>query len=90
MVRRLAMLSHLYTVVRKDWGYSMPANRVQLVRRPTVDNARDRRFFDSIRLRGVTEDECPPEELAWIVASTESSELPAILTLAAKTGMRRS
>ncbi|WP_241074438.1 tyrosine-type recombinase/integrase [Achromobacter insuavis] len=90
VVRRLAMLSHLYTVVRKDWGYSMLANPVQLVRRPTVDDARDRRFFDSIRLRGVTEDECPREELAWIVESTESPELPAILTLAAETGMRRS
>lgn len=90
VVRRLALLSHMYTVVRKDWGYSMLANPVQLVRRPTVDDARDRRFFDSIRLRGVAEEECPREELAWIAESTDSAELPVILTLAAETGMRRS
>lgn len=90
VVRRLAMLSHLFTVVRKDWGYPMLANPVQLVRRPTVDDARDRRFFDAIRLRGVPEEECPREEITWIVESTESVELPTVLSLAAETGMRRS
>lgn len=90
VVRRLALLSHLYTVVRKDWGFPMLANPVQLVRRPTVDDARDRRFFDSIRLRGIAEQECPREELTWIIESTDSVELPTVVILASETGMRRS
>jgi integrase len=90
VVRRLAFLSHVFTVLRKDWGWTELANPVQLVRRPTVDDARDRRLFDQIRLRGVSESECPREELAWIIQSTRSIELPTILELAAETGMRRS
>lgn len=90
VVRRLAFLSHVYTVLRKDWGWTELANPVQLVRRPTIDDARDRRLFDQIRLRGVSEAECPREELTWIIQSTRSPELPIILTLASETGMRRS
>jgi integrase len=90
VVRRLALLSHVYTVIRKDWGFDSLANPVQLVRRPTVDDARDRRFLDRIRLRGVSEDECPREEVSWIIRATESAELPTILTVAVETGMRRS
>ncbi|KDC65717.1 site-specific integrase [Bordetella bronchiseptica] len=88
--RRLAFLSHVFTVIRKDWGLDWLANPVQLVRRPTVDDARDRRLFDGIRLRGVSEAECPREELEWILQSTRSTELPTIARLAAETGMRRS
>src|SRR5690606_9897087 len=42
--RRLALLSHLYTVARKEWGLHWLANPVQLVSRPAVDDARDRRL----------------------------------------------
>lgn len=90
VVRRLAFISHVYTVIRKDWGHDQLANPAQLVRRPAIDNARDRRFFDSIRLRGVPEDECPKEEIEWIIRNTRSAELPTILTIAKETGMRRS
>jgi len=90
VVRRLALLSHVFTVLRKDWGLSWLANPVQLVRRPGVDDARERRLFERIRLRGVSQDVCPREELAWIVQATRSRELPTILMLAVETGMRRS
>lgn len=90
VVRRLAFLSHVFTVLRKDWGFPSLANPVQLVRRPTVDDARDRRLFTSIRLRGVDESDCPKNELTWILDATESEELPTILMLASQTGMRRS
>lgn len=89
IVRRLAFLSHVFTVLRKDWGWPELANPVQLVRRPTVDDARDRRIFQHIRLRGVSESECPRSELDWILASTESAELPTIVTLAVESTMRR-
>jgi len=90
VVRRLALLSHLFTVLRKDWGLSWLANPVQLVRRPKVADARDRRLFDRVRLRGVSEMDCPSDELAWIMRATRSRELPVILMLAVETGMRRS
>lgn len=89
VVRRLAFLSHVFTVLRKDWGWTELANPVQLVRRPAVSDSRDRRLFDQIKLRGVSEDECPPGELEWIMRSTRSAELPTIMVLASESGMRR-
>lgn len=88
--RRLALLSHLYTVARKEWGLHWLANPVQLVSRPAVDDARDRRLFTSIRLYGVSTEECPRNELDWIKLHTRSEALPTIITLAVETGMRRS
>ncbi|MNT96903.1 hypothetical protein D3C72_2391080 [compost metagenome] len=55
-----------------------------------MDDARDRRLFDRITLRGVSEDDCPRQELEWIIRATWSAELPTILTVAKETGMRRS
>ncbi|CAN0622117.1 Integrase [Burkholderia multivorans] len=89
VVRRLAMLSHLYTVARKEWGWTELANPVQLVRRPTVNDARDRRLYTQIRLRGVSEENCPRNELDWILRATESPELPTIAMLASESAMRR-
>ncbi|MDX3878112.1 tyrosine-type recombinase/integrase [Achromobacter denitrificans] len=90
VVRRMAFLSHVYTVIRKDWGFDQLANPVQLVRRPAVDDARDRRLFDRITLRGVSDEDCPRQELDWIIRATNSAELPTILIVAKETGMRRS
>jgi integrase len=89
VVRRLAFVSHVFTVLRKDWGYDDLANPVELVRRPTVADARDRRLYTAIRLRGVSDVDCPRNELDWIIAATESEELPVILTLAVESAMRR-
>jgi integrase len=90
VVRRLAFISHVFTVSRKDWGFGDLANPVQLVRRPTIDDARERRLYTAIRLRGVPETTCPRHELDWIIDATESPELPVILTLAVESAMRRS
>lgn len=89
VVRRLAFLSHVFTVLRKDWGWTELANPVQLVRRPAVDDARDRRLFDQIKLRGISEGECPRGELEWIIQATRSVELPTIVILASESSMRR-
>ena len=55
-----------------------------MVRRPAIDDARDRRLFDRIALRGLSEEQCPRQELDWIIQATRSSELPTILTVAGK------
>lgn len=88
--RRLALISHLYTVARKEWGLHWLANPTQLVTRPAVDDARDRRLFTRIRLNGLSSAECPASELDWIRRATRSEALPTILTLAKETAMRRS
>ncbi|SAI74550.1 shufflon-specific DNA recombinase [Bordetella ansorpii] len=90
VVRRLALLSHLYTVARKTWKHRQLANPVQFVDRPAVNNARERRLYDNIRLRGVPAAECPRSEIEWLIRATRSAELPTIMVLAAESGMRRS
>ena len=88
--RRLTIVSHMYTLARKDWGYGWIENPAALVRRPAVDDARDRRLFDQIRMRGLTAGECPRTEPDWMIHATRSKQLPTIMYLAVETGMRRS
>jgi len=43
-MRYLALLSHLFNTARKEWGMESVANPVELVKKPKVQNARDRRL----------------------------------------------
>ncbi len=90
VTRRLAFVSHVYTVAAKDWGLANLANPVAKIRWPQVDNARDRRIFDRIQHRGIPVSECPRSELEWLMLNTRSKTLPTIMMLAVETGMRRS
>ncbi len=87
--RRFAVISHMYNVAKKLWALPWLENPVSLVLLPAVDDARDRRIFDRISLRGVPADECPRSELDWILNATRSKQLPTIVHLAVETGMRR-
>lgn len=89
VTRRLAVLSHLFTTARKEWGMVNLANPVELVTRPVVQNGRTRRLYERIKLRGVSTDECPTSELQWLINATRSKELPTIMLLASETSMRR-
>ncbi|MCP9760234.1 hypothetical protein EGI20_13105 [Aquitalea sp. S1-19] len=71
----LAVLSHLYTVARKEWGYERLSNPCDDIRKPAVGKSRDRRFEG--------------DELQRILDETDSEILQAILQLAIETGMRR-
>jgi integrase len=74
----LALLSHLFTVARKEWGMEGLANPLASVSKPsTAGTARDRRLHDG-ELDALQLVEDSP---AW---------LPAVITLAVETGMRRS
>jgi len=42
--KELALLSHMFNVARQEWGMESISNPVQLVRKPRVENARDRRL----------------------------------------------
>lgn len=88
VLRRLARLSHLFNTARKEWGMESVANPVELVRKPSVANARTRRISTpsaASRRNGRAQN-----EVERIVAASESRMLPTIITLAVETAMRRS
>ena len=75
VVRYLAVLSHVFTVSRLDWGYPV-ANPVDEVRKPKVSNARSRRPSAA--------------EFDALLKQTNNSELALFFRLAIETAMRRS
>ncbi|RQT37107.1 site-specific integrase [Burkholderia cepacia] len=96
VLRRLAVLSHVFNVARKEWGMESLSNPVELVRKPQPNNARTRRITpaDSSHHPSshgeVQSDRSALDwELEWIVNASESSLLPSIIWLAVETAMRR-
>lgn len=87
VLRRLQVLSHVFNVARREWGMESAANPVELVRKPSANNARSRRIVEPGEpMRG----DVTQGELERIIAATESKLLPTILRLAVETAMRRS
>ncbi|MEM5449106.1 tyrosine-type recombinase/integrase [Paraburkholderia guartelaensis] len=86
VVRRLAVISHLFTIARKEWGLESLSNPVELVRKPTIKNERTRRISSIERHdeRGASTD-----ELTYVKAATASAFLPALIDIAVETAMRR-
>ena len=74
--RRLAVLSHLFTIASKEWGFKID-NPVLNVRKPKLPESRDRRFSD--------------KELNLLIFGNKTSEkLKSIIQIALETGMRQS
>ena len=71
---RLALISHSLEVARKEFEINAE-NVVRSIRKPQARNERSRRFMDG--------------EADRIIAATQSDDLPAFLTVALETGMRR-
>ncbi|MGF6815879.1 integrase [Paraburkholderia atlantica] len=96
VLRRLAVLSHVFNVARKEWGMESLSNPVELIRKPQPNNARTRRIAlgepaagapgvdDSESARGAQDG-----ELERVVMASNSALLPAIVWLAVETAMRR-
>lgn len=92
VLRRLAVLSNVFTIARKEWGMESLSNPVELVRKPKPKNARTRRVAAAVHLatldsgadRGANDG-----ELERVIAASGSSMLPAIIRLAVETAMRR-
>ena len=76
IVRRLAVLSRVFNVARREWGMESLTNPVELVSKPSVRNARDRRVEQA--------------EIDALCAATGSAELAGFIRLAVETAMRRS
>lgn len=87
VLRRLAVLSHVFNTARKEWGMESLANPVELIRKPAPRNARTRRVTVlpvAGHGRGRASDEA-----ARLIAASESPTLPKIVALAIETAMRR-
>jgi len=86
VLRRLAVLSHVFNVARKDWGMESLSNPVELISKPKLSNARSRRVaaIGEFEGRGAAED-----ELVRIIEASGSTVLPAVIRIAVETAMRR-
>ena len=86
VLRRLSVLSHVFNVARREWRMESVVNPVELVRKPSFNNARTRR----VELRAKVKGKAAQSEVDFVIAATGSSTLPAVITLAVETAMRRS
>ncbi|HCE6497185.1 TPA: tyrosine-type recombinase/integrase [Pseudomonas aeruginosa] len=89
VLRRLAVLSHVFTIARKEWGMEGLLNPVELIRKPQVSNARTRRIVNIASPAARGSERCSEGEVERILAATGSDILPAIVRLAIETAMRR-
>lgn len=97
VVRRLALLSHVFSIARKEWGMESLSNPTEAVRKPQLKDARTRRIDnadDSTELSSDIEAQgqrsTQDGELERIIAASCSEQLPAVIALAVETAMRRS
>ena len=74
----LALISHLFTVARQDWGMPHLSNPVKAVRKPRLPPGRDRRLVGDEEAR-----------LLAAAATTCGGEIGPIITWAIETAMRR-
>ncbi|MPW20143.1 tyrosine-type recombinase/integrase [Paraburkholderia sp. CNPSo 3157] len=94
VLRRLAVLSHVFSVARKEWGIESLSNPVELLRKPEPDNTRERRLIGGSAHKATEEDRDAARgtcdsELERVVTASESALLPSIVWLAVETAMRR-
>ncbi len=73
----LALLSHLFSVARTDWGMEALTNPVELVRKPRLPRGRDRRLVGD------------EEERLLAACQAMNPELANIVTVAIETAMRQ-
>lgn len=88
VVRHMAVLSHVFSVARKEWGMESLVNPVSAVRKPSISNARTRRVVGIV---DVADGSCVTHEgeLEHVIAASGSTLLPSIIVLAVETAMRR-
>ncbi|MHB8253800.1 MAG: tyrosine-type recombinase/integrase [Acidiferrobacter sp.] len=81
IVRRFAILSHVFTIARKEWGMDSLSNPTHNVRPPAVDNARTRRLVHDEQARLLT--------AAQAYGGRGTSEIGPLIIWAIETAMRR-
>ncbi|WP_250532737.1 site-specific integrase [Caballeronia sp. AZ10_KS36] len=95
VLRRLAVLSHVFNIARKEWGMDSLSNPIELIRKPPPNNARTRRIaVNAAPVCTVSGQESEPRgaedgELERVAKASSSALLPSIIWLAVETAMRR-
>ncbi|CAG4895085.1 integrase [Paraburkholderia saeva] len=96
VLRRLAVLSHVFSIARKEWGMDSLSNPIELIRKPQPNNARTRRIAVANAFVGTIEGEesdseraTQDGELERVAKASGSALLPSIIWLAIETAMRR-
>jgi integrase len=96
VLRRLAVLSHVFSIARKEWGMDSLSNPIELIRKPQPNNARTRRIaVNPTSVSTVNGEESESHrgaedgELERIAKASGSALLPSIIWLAVETAMRR-
>lgn len=96
VLRRLAVLSHVFNIARKEWGMERLSNPVELVRKPQPNNARTRRIaLGDAPVGTASGDESESDrraqdgEFERVAKASSSALLPSIIWLAVETAMRR-
>jgi len=91
VLRRLALLSHVFSVSRKEWGMESLSNPVALIRKPQPNDSRLRRVIsqDAESSDHFSERRSQSDELTRIIAASCSKLLPLVVTVAIETAMRR-
>jgi integrase len=96
VLRRLSVLSHVFSICRKEWGMESLSNPVELVRKPQPNNARTRRIAAADANVDTPREDLAESgrgaqdgELERLVAASGSTLLPPIVWLAVETAMRR-
>jgi integrase len=97
VLRRLAVLSHVFSIARKEWGMDSLSNPVELIRKPQPNNARTRRIalgvplsYAACAVDSESDRNALDGELERVVAASGSPLLPALIWIAVETAMRRS
>lgn len=88
VLRRLMLLSNLFTVARKEWGMESLANPIELIRKPKPNNERTRRV-EALDDEDESDRRASDDELGWVMRATHSSELPDWVWVAVESAMRR-
>jgi len=78
VTRYLALLSHLFNTARREWGMEALGNPVNLVKKPTVRNARERRL-----------EEGEEAQLLLALSRYDNPWLIPLATLAIETALRK-
>ena len=90
VLRRLALLSNVFTIARKEWGMESLQNPVEFVRKPKPNNARVRRLYARPACGLAGAEQTSRGELERICEASGSKLLPYIVIIAVETAMRRS
>lgn len=82
---RLALVSHLFTIAKSEWGMEGLVNPVQAVRKPRADNARERRLssLEEKYLLAALDDPGPG------AGNRRNIWMPALVRFAIETAMRQ-